>query len=85
MVAKCQRLTKGAAYQALNRQGRSWANRLLVLKALPSSLPVNRYGFSVSKAVGKAACRNRVKRRLRENIRRTHLKQGWDILIIARP
>lgn len=85
VVGKGQRLTNRAAYQTLNKQGRSWGNRLLILKALPNSSLANRYGLSVGKAVGKAACRNRVKRRLRENIRRAHLKQGWDILIIARP
>lgn len=84
MVWKEQRLTRRKEFQVLNREGKSWASQLLVLKIRPNNLGINRYGFSVSKRIGKAVCRNRVKRRLREIVRRTILKQGWDILIIAR-
>jgi len=46
-----------------------------------------RIGFSVSKRVGGAVVRNRVKRRLREAARQqvTSLALGWDIVIAARP
>ncbi|MBI2857427.1 MAG: ribonuclease P protein component, partial [Chloroflexi bacterium] len=40
---------------------------------------------SVGKAVGKAVGRNLVRRRLREILRKIELKQGWDVLFIARP
>lgn len=46
-----------------------------------------RIGFSVSKRVGDAVTRNRVKRRLREAVRRrlTLLAGGWDLVVTARP
>lgn len=46
-----------------------------------------RVGFSVSKRVGGAVVRNRVKRRLREavRVRLTSFHPGWDIVISARP
>ncbi len=55
------------------------------MKALPNGLSLSRYGFTVSRRVGKAVVRNRVKRLLREILRQTQLKPGWDIVFIARP
>ncbi|MDO8473761.1 MAG: ribonuclease P protein component [Dehalococcoidia bacterium] len=84
MLSKEHRLTRRSDFQLLSRKGRSWANRLLILKAKPNSLLVSRYGFSVSKAIGNAVARNRTKRQLREIVRKRNLKPGWDVLIIAR-
>jgi ribonuclease P protein component len=50
----------------------------------PNGMPASRIGFSVSRQVGNAVVRNRVKRRLREVVRQTSLKAGWDIVFIAR-
>ncbi len=55
------------------------------MRAVPNGLTLSRYGFSVSKRVGKAVTRNRVKRLLREILRILPLKSGWDIIFIARP
>jgi ribonuclease P protein component len=54
------------------------------MKALPNGLDLSRYGFTVSRRVGKAVVRNRVKRLLREILRQTLLQPGWDIIFIAR-
>jgi len=78
-------LTKTEQYNRVYNGGGSWANGLLVMKALPNGLTLSKYGFSVSKRVGKAVDRNRVKRLLREILRVTQLKPGWDIVLIARP
>jgi ribonuclease P protein component len=55
----------------------------MVLKALPNRLGRNRYGFIVSKKVGKAVVRNLVRRRMRESARATPAKPGWDLVFIA--
>ena len=79
-----QHLTKTAQYALVYNKGNAWVNDLLVLKALPNALGLSRYGFSVSRRLGGAVVRNRVKRVLREILRRMPLKPGWDIIFIAR-
>jgi ribonuclease P protein component len=47
--------------------------------------PLTRYAFAISKRVGNAVTRNRIKRRLREVLRLSALTEGYDIVIVARP
>ncbi|MDP2743673.1 MAG: ribonuclease P protein component [Dehalococcoidia bacterium] len=77
-------MTRRADFARVYREGRSWANSLLVLRALHNGLPCNRYGLVVSKSVGGAVVRNLLKRRLRESLRVMSLRQGWDVVCIAR-
>lgn len=79
-----QYLTRKAQYQQVYDRGKTWANRQAVVKILPNQLEISRYGFTVSRRVGKAVIRNKVKRRLREILRLVKLQPGWDIIIIAR-
>jgi ribonuclease P protein component len=79
-----ERLRKPAQYTLVYDKGSSQADRLLVLKAMPNRLEISRYGISVSKRVGIAVVRNRVKRLLREILRLTPIIPGWDIILIAR-
>jgi ribonuclease P protein component len=80
-----EHLTKPEQYALVYNKGRSWISDLVVMKTRPNSLTFSRYGFSVSKRIGKAVVRNRVKRMLREILRLTSLDPGWDIIFIARP
>lgn len=57
---------------------------MLVLWAKPNGLEVNRFGFVVSKKLGKATRRNMLKRLLRESCRQLQIKPGWDLVFIAR-
>jgi ribonuclease P protein component len=65
-------------------EGKSWSGKEIVVRALPNKLISSRFGFVVSRRVGKAVVRNHVKRLLREIVRQTPVKQGWDIVFIAR-
>lgn len=62
------------------------ASGLLVLYARPNRTGMNRVGITVSKKLGKAHIRNRVRRRLREAYRLNEEKfaPGWDIVVVAR-
>ena len=84
-MRKEQRLTQSTEYASVRRRGESWADRYFVLQALPNGLEVTRFGLTVSKRVGGAVTRNRVKRLLRENLARLPVKPGQDLVIIARP
>ncbi|MDE2859999.1 MAG: ribonuclease P protein component [Chloroflexota bacterium] len=79
------RLRKTRDFSLVYRVGRSWANDFLVLKAMPNhEVSGCRFGFSVGKRTGNAVMRNTIKRRLRETVRQTPVKAGWDIVFIAR-
>ena len=62
------------------------ANGYLVLYARKNRTSTNRVGITVSKKLGKANVRNRVRRRLREVYRLNEEKfqSGWDIVVVAR-
>ena len=78
-------LTKRAQYLTVYKSGKAWVNNLMVIKAVPNGLEASRYGFSVTKELGKAVARNRVRRLLKEITNLEPIKPGWDIVFIARP
>lgn len=82
-----ERLRTKAEFARVRAEGRSWSSRLLVLQAVPNESGRLRAGIIVSKRLGKAVRRNRVRRQVREAIRslRPRLRGGWDLVIIARP
>ena len=86
MLPRELRLRENRRFQAVYRRGRSWPDRHLVVHALPSREPGRRFGFVVSKKVGGAVLRNRVRRLLREACRAllAGVPSGVDVVIVAR-
>ena len=86
-----RRLSRSAEFERVYRQGRSKANRFLVLYAFPREDGSNdegpRLGLSVSRRVGGAVDRTRVKRVLREAFwqEAERLPDGSDYVVVARP
>ena len=62
------------------------ASGLLVLYARPNRTGMNRVGITVSKKLGHAVVRNRIRRRLREvyRLNEDRFAPGWDIVVVAR-
>ena len=62
------------------------ADGYLVLYARKNRTEGNRVGVTVSKKLGKAHIRNRVRRRIREvyRLNETQFLPGWDIVVVAR-
>ena len=79
-----QRLTGSKRFSQIHIGGSSAANRLLVIRYLANGSNCSRFGFLVSKRIGNAAVRNKVKRRLREAVRLNPVKAGWDAIFIVR-
>ncbi|HOB82025.1 MAG TPA: ribonuclease P protein component [Peptococcaceae bacterium] len=95
MLPKAYRLKRKSDFKKAYQQGKSIANQYLVLYVLPQSPQAGlahkaskslRVGFSVSKKVGCAVERNKIKRRLREAFRPYLglIEAKVDLIFIAR-
>lgn len=91
MATKRPRLSRSSDFQRIYRQGSSTASRFLVLYSFKRPAETGaegpRLGLSVSKKLGGAVVRNRVKRLLREAFQGCagHLAEEYDLVVIARP
>ena len=68
----------------MRREGRWLSDRLVVLLARSNQYEFTRAGFQISSRVGNAVTRNRVNRRLREAVRFSGVRKGWDLVLLAR-
>jgi ribonuclease P protein component len=81
-----ERLRCPPAFQRVFEQGEKLVGSLFILYVLPTSRPYSRLGMAVSKRIGNAVVRNRVKRYLRDMFRRhkTSLPFSCDVVCVAR-
>lgn len=79
-------LKKNQDFQKVYQEGKSCANRYLVLYVRENGLTKNRIGISVSKKVGNSVVRHQITRLIRESYRLQEdmFNSGLDMVVIAR-
>jgi ribonuclease P protein component len=84
MPQKQLRLRKSRDFLLVARNGRAFNSRSIVLRIKPNEMGIIRFGFVVSRIIGGAVTRNKVKRRLKHIVQEVQIKNNWDIVISAR-
>ena len=85
--AGVQSIKKTKTFKTVYNCGRQGVNTYFVVYAMANNTGVNRLGITVSKKVGKAVIRNRVRRLVKEIYRLNahRVTNGFDIVVVARP
>jgi len=80
-------IRKTKAFKAVYNNSSQSVNAYFAMYVMANNTMDNRLGVSVSKKVGKAVVRNRVKRLVKEScrLRASMIKNGYDIVVVARP
>jgi len=86
LLTKADRILKRREFIALAKSGRRIQNEHFIAIFAPNQLGRSRIGITVTKKVGPAVKRNRIKRIVREYFRlnRHNLAGNWDINLIAK-
>lgn len=84
--SKCERLLNRADFVNPNRSGIRYNTKYFIFILKQNGLGITRLGVTVSKRVGNAVKRNRVKRLIREFFRlnKPCFPQGYDVIAIAK-
>ena len=83
---KAIRLRKHAQFSRVQSKGRRLGGKFLLLIFAPASAAGVRHGLTVSKRVGNAVTRNKIKRRLRSILRMQPAEvSNFDLVWIAKP
>ena len=85
-MQRAYRLHLSSDFARLRTDGQTWRSPWLILSAAPNGLPHNRYGFVISKRVGGAVARNRLRRQLRAALFQLNeqLRAGYDLVWMVR-
>jgi ribonuclease P protein component len=79
-------LKKYQRFQLVFQNGKSFANKYLVMYVKENGLAKNRLGIIVSKKVGNSVIRHRVTRLIKESYRlhESVLEKGFDLVIVSK-
>lgn len=81
-----QSIKTSSEFSFVYSNGKSYANKYLVMYLVKNELSENRIGISVSKKVGNSVVRHRITRLIRESYRlnQSLFRTGYDIVVVAR-
>jgi len=88
MLKKVNRILKKKEFDNVFQNGKSAYFKILGIKAVKNGKPESRFGVIISTKVSKKATnRNRIKRQIREIIRKNldKIEKGYDFIIIVLP
>lgn len=85
-MSRFEGLKKNSDFSNVYKNGKSYANKYLVMYLIENRTDINRVGISVSKKVGNSIVRHRLTRIIRESVRLNGMKvlSGYDMVIVAR-
>lgn len=85
-MKKTVSIKENREFSYLYRRGKFVSSDCLIIYFRPNRFSCNRLGITVSKKVGKAVIRNKVRRRIKECYRELEgiLPVGYDFVIVAR-
>ncbi len=85
-MEKKYRLRKNMEFKRVYNGGKSYWNRNLILYVRKNDLQNSRIGITITKKIGNAVVRNRIRRRIKEIIRLKlgNIKSGYDLILIPK-
>lgn len=83
---KIYRLKKNIEFREVYDHGRNYWNRNLVLYIKKNGLKKTRVGYTITKKIGNAVIRNKIRRRMKEIYRLNFydIKEGYDLIFICK-
>ena len=84
-MRRVQRLTRRSDFEHVRTGGIRASDRLFIIGAGRSDIETTRFGLAVSRRVGGAVVRNRLKRRIRAVLDSLPFSKGWNVVVSARP
>jgi ribonuclease P protein component len=79
-------IKKNKDFKKVYKYGKSYADRNLVFFILDNKKKETRFGITTAKKINKAVTRNKIRRRLKEIVRKNicNIKKGYDVVVMSR-
>ena len=85
-MEKKYRIRKNMEFKNIYKVGKNYWNRNLILYVKKNGLDETRVGYTITKKIGNAVIRNKIRRRMKEIYRLNfhNVKEGYDLVFIAK-